>query len=221
MPAREEILDAAARLFVAKGVAGTSTREIAEAIGIRQASLYYHFAGKDQIVEELLDRSIRPTLDKIEKVELLGVSGASASPAAVLYVLLLLDVRTLARAPHNAGVLTRLPEVQRMPYFDRYRTSRTELAAAYGRLVASAQETGSGSATSPPPTAGPGVLNLGSMLLQMAEVVVRMRVGGRTVTPPVADQIARSGLRLCGFSAGLVDAAAEEAIPLIGAFDEL
>ncbi|NYI81194.1 TetR/AcrR family transcriptional regulator [Nocardioides panzhihuensis] len=221
VPPRDEILDVAARLFASKGVANTSTREIAETIGIRQASLYYHFAGKDAIVEELLERSLRPTLDKIEKVELLGAPHGTASPAALLYLLLLLDVRTLARAPHNAGVLARLPEVQKMPYFGRYQACRSELGEAYGRLGSQARAEEALVEFAPPPTAKPGTLNLGSMLLQLAEVVVRMRVGGREVTPPVADQIARSGLRLCGISSGRVDAAAEEAAPLIGVFDEL
>ena len=45
--ARDEILDAAAALFAERGYAGTTTRAIAERVGIRQASLYHHFAGKD------------------------------------------------------------------------------------------------------------------------------------------------------------------------------
>lgn len=52
MAPREEILDAAAGLFVDRGFEGTSTREIAEAVGIRQASVYYHFpSGKDEILD--------------------------------------------------------------------------------------------------------------------------------------------------------------------------
>ena len=42
---REQILEVAARLFTSKGYAATSTREIAEAVGIRQASLYYRDDG--------------------------------------------------------------------------------------------------------------------------------------------------------------------------------
>jgi AcrR family transcriptional regulator len=57
---REQILDAAAALFAEHGLSGTSTRAIAERVGIRQASLYYHFAGKDDLLVELLTRSVRP-----------------------------------------------------------------------------------------------------------------------------------------------------------------
>jgi AcrR family transcriptional regulator len=217
---RDEILDAAARLFVTRGVAGTSTREIAEATGIRQASLYYHFANKDEIVEELLDRSLRPTLDKIEKVEFLGAPHGAATSSTQLYILLVLDVRTLALAPHNAGVLARLPEVQRQGYFDRYRAGRNELREAYDRLGAGvlAEE---GSSVAAPAAAVPGHLSLGSMLLQLAEVVIRMRGGDRPLAARVDAQIATSGLRLCGVSAPRIEAAELEAGSLIGAFDEL
>lgn len=43
------ILREASRLFSAKGYAGTSTREIAAAVGIRQPSLFHHFPTKTAI----------------------------------------------------------------------------------------------------------------------------------------------------------------------------
>lgn len=98
-PPREEIIDTAARLFTDSGFAATSTRDIAEAIGIRQASLYYHFPeGKDTILTEVLGQTIRPTLESIDRVEDL-----TDEPSTALYLLALLDIRTLADAPHNSG----------------------------------------------------------------------------------------------------------------------
>ena len=47
--AREEILDASSELFTRRGFSTTSTHQIAEAVGIRQASLYYHFPSKNDI----------------------------------------------------------------------------------------------------------------------------------------------------------------------------
>ena len=57
--AREEILDAAAELFCRHGYTGTSTRMIAEAVGIRQASMYHYFKNKDDILAALLDGRIK------------------------------------------------------------------------------------------------------------------------------------------------------------------
>jgi len=48
---RRRILAVALELFSAHGYAGTSMRDIAEAIGMTKAALYYHFASKEQLLE--------------------------------------------------------------------------------------------------------------------------------------------------------------------------
>src|SRR3954471_11486921 len=60
--ARDEILDAAGELFTTTGYTGTSTRTIAEAVGIRQASLYHYFKTKDDILCALPTKPETPTL---------------------------------------------------------------------------------------------------------------------------------------------------------------
>ena len=47
---RERILSVALDLFVRKGYAETSLREIAEAVGVSKAALYYHFDSKEDIL---------------------------------------------------------------------------------------------------------------------------------------------------------------------------
>lgn len=49
------ILREAARLFSTKGFYGTSTREIADAVGIRQPSLFHHFSSKLEIARALFE----------------------------------------------------------------------------------------------------------------------------------------------------------------------
>jgi hypothetical protein len=44
--ARDQILDAAAEMFVTQGYHAASTRRIAEVVGVKQASLYYHFGSE-------------------------------------------------------------------------------------------------------------------------------------------------------------------------------
>ena len=54
---RERILDAAERLYAAKGLDGVSLREIGEAAGQRNtAAVHYHFGGRDGLVEALFER---------------------------------------------------------------------------------------------------------------------------------------------------------------------
>lgn len=53
-PTRTRILQAGLDLFGANGYHATSIRDIAEAAGIRSASLYSHFASKETILEALV-----------------------------------------------------------------------------------------------------------------------------------------------------------------------
>ncbi len=54
---REQILEHALRLFVANGIQHVSTRQIAQAVGISQPSLYAHFKSRDAIAVELSERA--------------------------------------------------------------------------------------------------------------------------------------------------------------------
>lgn len=125
---REEILDAAAELFTSRGYAATSTRTIAEAVGIRQASLYYHVASKEELLEELLAETVRPSLAFAAALD-------PADPAeARLFALAVYDTAVLSGGRWNLGALYLLPEV-RGERFARFRADRAELRAGYARLI--------------------------------------------------------------------------------------
>lgn len=51
---QREIIDTAMQLFAQKGVAGTTMRTLAEAVGIKAASLYNHFRSKDAILDHIV-----------------------------------------------------------------------------------------------------------------------------------------------------------------------
>ncbi len=50
---RERILATATTMFVQRGYQGVAMREIAEACGITKAALYYHFAGKSDLLNAI------------------------------------------------------------------------------------------------------------------------------------------------------------------------
>ncbi len=64
--ARRRILDIAARLFREQGYAAVSLRMIAAEAGMKAASLYYHFASKEDLVVEILDEGIRSVQAAVE-----------------------------------------------------------------------------------------------------------------------------------------------------------
>ena len=53
---KEEILDAAEKLFAAKGFENTSTGDILDAVGIARGTLYYHFKSKEEILDGVIGR---------------------------------------------------------------------------------------------------------------------------------------------------------------------
>lgn len=109
MTARDEILDAAGELFTTMGYAGTSTRSIAESVGIRQASLYHYFKTKDDILCALLSQTVTPTLSFIPV--LLG-AGPALTAAEHLHALAAFDGDQLLSGSWNLGALYLLPELR-------------------------------------------------------------------------------------------------------------
>ena len=61
---REQILDAARDVLATHGYAGTTTRAIAEAAGVRLSLVHYHFGGKQQLLVAVLDRENERLLER-------------------------------------------------------------------------------------------------------------------------------------------------------------
>lgn len=53
---REELIDAADRLFEEKGYDNTSVNDIVRAVGVAQGTFYYHFKSKDEIFTAVADK---------------------------------------------------------------------------------------------------------------------------------------------------------------------
>lgn len=125
---RERILYHASNLFAAMGYHATTTREIARAVGIRQPSLFHHFASKREIMQALLSHD----LDAFSFVETLAAERGSA--AARLYRYLREDVVLVSRSPYNlSGLYT--DEVMGDPDFAPWARRSDRLHAAVERIV--------------------------------------------------------------------------------------
>ena len=55
---RDEILEAAAQIFSQKGFHAASMQDIAQAVNLQKASLYYHVTSKQEILLALLDQAL-------------------------------------------------------------------------------------------------------------------------------------------------------------------
>ncbi|WP_308933175.1 TetR/AcrR family transcriptional regulator [Rhodococcoides trifolii] len=123
--ARDEILDAAAELFTTQGFTSTSTRAIADAVGIRQASLYHHFGTKDDILAALLVGTVDAPLAHARELR-----GLTEDAVLRLYTLAWFDAGQLAHSRWNLGALYFLPELAN-ERFEPFRAQRTDLMAFY------------------------------------------------------------------------------------------
>ena len=105
---RDAILDAAERRFAERGFDGVSVREIAADVGLKnQASLYYHFANKQEIYEAALKRGVDALIARLAA----GAGGATRRRDAAMvardldHVLdYLVDHPDLARLIQRAGL---------------------------------------------------------------------------------------------------------------------
>src|SRR5262245_47183554 len=78
-----EIIDATARVFAEKGFHGASTQDIADVLGIRQASLYYYFPSKEAALEVVCARGIEGVLEAANAIAA-GPGGASEKLAGLI-----------------------------------------------------------------------------------------------------------------------------------------
>lgn len=73
---RSEILDAAERAILQKGVSATTIDELIAEVGISKNGFFYHFQNKDQMIEAILERNLKldedwfaRLLDKADAIE--------------------------------------------------------------------------------------------------------------------------------------------------------
>jgi AcrR family transcriptional regulator len=73
---RDDLLRAAARLFVDKGFAATTTRDIAQAVGMRSGSPFYHFRSKQELLKAVMiegleagQRRLQAAIDGVDDPE--------------------------------------------------------------------------------------------------------------------------------------------------------
>ena len=64
---KTRISRAALALFVEKGVAGTTVREIAAAAGVAEGTLYRHFIGKEELAWELYATNFAAFADELDR----------------------------------------------------------------------------------------------------------------------------------------------------------
>jgi TetR/AcrR family transcriptional regulator len=99
---KDEILEVATRLFAERGYEGASMNDVAELVGMRKASLFYHFATKDALYEAVVDRVIMSMHEPLQAIYASGGTFAERLDAVTRTL-----VDTLGARPYVARLLLR------------------------------------------------------------------------------------------------------------------
>lgn len=87
-----QILDAAAWLLRHRGYEATTTRAIAERVGIKAGSIYHHFSSKDTIVEQVVNEGVRVVHESVTAA--LNALPARADPRSRLQAAITAHLRS-------------------------------------------------------------------------------------------------------------------------------
>jgi AcrR family transcriptional regulator len=137
---RQRILDCAALVFSQKGYAGARLTDIAAAAGMQAGSLYYHFPGRDELVEEVLRQGVARTQASVrERVEALpgGASALDRLRSAIAgHVLAVLQIGDYTSA--NIRIFGQIPEEVRA----RHLVDQRHYGAYWNQLLEDARAAG-------------------------------------------------------------------------------
>jgi AcrR family transcriptional regulator len=133
-------MEATARVLVRRGFTGTRLSDIAEAAGLQAASIYYHFASREDLIEAVIRKGILEARLHLEGV--LAALPGDATPferidaAVAAHLTFGLEISdSTAAAIHNMG---QLPPAMA----ERQRAAEEEYGSVWATLLEEAHDAG-------------------------------------------------------------------------------
>ena len=134
---RQAILDAALDLFAEKGYFGTSLRDVATAVGVRESALYNYFASKDALFEALLTAHQHTRMERMAPIAAAPIADGRAllEQFALASLEAFEDPREqkVHRILMSDGI--RLAKVGRINLYERMSSGREQLHELLRRLI--------------------------------------------------------------------------------------
>jgi AcrR family transcriptional regulator len=122
---RGRILLESSILFAQRGYFGTSTRDIAEAVQIKQPSLFHHFQAKHEIFRTLIELDLGPSIARMNER-----LSEDSSWAEKLHLSIAYDVREILQQPFDARGLYQ----DAVLALDEFAAEREGIALFHGQL---------------------------------------------------------------------------------------
>jgi len=137
---RQKILDAAARVFAARGFNSTSLNDIATAASMKSGSLYFHFESKDVLISEVLREGVVRSLSIVK--EAVDALGDRSSARARICAAIAAHVGALSSLASYAAAVLRIVEEVSPELRASFRSNNRQYAEYWNDLVARAQQEG-------------------------------------------------------------------------------
>lgn len=90
---KQQIIEAAADLFVRKGIEGTTLADVAREVGISKGTLYYYFPSKGELVFEITDLHMQRITQELVDIARNYQSGGPLSELIMIVFEALLEAR--------------------------------------------------------------------------------------------------------------------------------
>lgn len=135
---RQRLLDAAVSLMHERGLAGTSTNDIAETAGVSRGALTHHFESREELIAAAIEDMLDKVIGELKSYATRVAEGESSSDALIEFLygvmsdrLFYVTLEYLPEARHNAMFRHRL-----VPVVSRWHAALDgiwgELTARYG-----------------------------------------------------------------------------------------
>ena len=134
---RQQILDAAVRLFYEVGFEAASLRDLASRVGINKATIYHYFESKEEILSHIIG--------EVGQALLHGVVDASrgpGDPVQVLEAMVRFQIGYLEAHLEGIKVLVEEKKSLRADLRARVRADETEIFRRYKEVLVRCQEAG-------------------------------------------------------------------------------
>ena len=134
---RQEIIDAAIKVFARTGFAETSVQDVADEAGVVPTAVYYHFAGKDELFDVVLQSVITELDEVVDRAR-----AEEAHPAVALSQITTAVWNWIESRPNHARILySHLPGATKQARLLRaqFEEQHIERAFVYARHVSAGQ----------------------------------------------------------------------------------
>lgn len=127
---REEIIEAAIRLFNQNGYHATSMQDIARSVCIKKPSLYHHFDSKEAILLAILDTGMEWLINEVD-----SISASDSDCIVKLRSIIHAHAEMIANNPEGAAVFLREDRGLGDAYLERYVSRRDHFEKSVRTIV--------------------------------------------------------------------------------------